>query len=32
RHAAPHQAAPHQAVYDALHAAILPALPASAPR
>ncbi len=32
RHAVPQQAATHQAVYDALHAAILPALPASAPR
>ncbi|MDR3044131.1 MAG: dipeptide/oligopeptide/nickel ABC transporter ATP-binding protein [Desulfovibrio sp.] len=31
-HAAPHQAAPHQAAYDALRAAILPAMPASAPR
>lgn len=30
-HADPHQAAPHQAAYDALRAAILPAMPANAP-
>lgn len=30
--ATPHHAAPHQAAYDALRAAILPAMPARAPR